>query len=192
MTKNEMNQVIKNAGDSDKRNEFINDVKEGNIRQRKELPNIKDGFQNVVKNIGQGNLKEAGSIVAQGLAKTGNAIQRNAIKLKDTVLQKDRQNAIKQLESSGEIKKQGYLEKRTQKDEEKITDKMKENKLSQATEKGRNMSTKDISRLESFSKKLNEKEGEPPVPKSQEAGNGDIVGGSTPPNPAPPGNRIDN
>lgn len=190
MTKNEMNQVIKNAGDSDKRNEFINDIKEGNIRQRKELPNIKDGFQNVVKNIGQGNLKEAGSIVAQGLAKTGNAIQRNAIKLKDTVLQKDRQNAIKQLESSGEIKKQGYLEKRTQKDEEKIVNKMQENKLSKTEEKGRNMSTKDISRLESFSKKLNEKEGEPSVPKSQEAGNGDAVGGSTPPNPAPTDNKI--
>jgi type IV secretory pathway VirB6-like protein len=190
MTKNEMNQVLINAGDSDKRKEFVDDVKKGNIRQRKELPNIKDGFQNVIKNIGQGNLREAGSIVGRGLAKTGDAIQRNATKLKDTVLQKDRQNAIKQLESSGDIKKQGYLEKRTQKDEEKIVNKMQENKLSQTEEKGRNMSTKDISRLESFSNKLNEKENEPAVPKKEEAGV-DAVGGSTTPNRAPQDDKID-
>ncbi len=167
-----MNQVIKNAGNSDKREEFINDVKKGNIRQRKLMPNIKDGIQNVVKNIGKGNLKEAGSIVAGGIAKTADAFGRNAVRIGDAALQKDRRNAIKQLEDSGDIKKQGFFEKRTQNDEEKIVNKMKENKLSQVTEKGRNMSTKDISRLESFSKKLNEKEGEPPVPKREEAGNG--------------------
>lgn len=150
MSKKEMGKAIKNTQDPEKRKELINDIKEGKINKSEKgmIPN---------------SVKRATPIIAS---------ERSNVSFKE------RSDAIKELEKSGQISKQNNtfehnsklgmintytgvgssMTKRTAKEEEKIIAKVQENRNSQAIEKGPNMSAKEINKLNSFEKRLEQKE----------------------------------
>ena len=161
MSKKEMGKAIKNTQDPEKRKELINDIKEGKINKSEKgmIPDI---------------VKRATPIIAS---------ERSNVSFKE------RSDAIKELEKSGQISKQNNMfeqserdsglgskmnkfvdvarqsasgalgmTKRTAKEEEKIIAKVQENRNSQAIEKGPNMSAKEINKLNSFEKRLEQKE----------------------------------
>ena len=151
MSKKEMEKAIKNTQDPDKRKELIANIAGGNINKSadgKALANFAKQAVPVVK------------------------FDRGDVSFKE------RSNAIKELEKSGQISKQnnmfehnsvvGKINKytgvgssmtnRSAKDEEKIIAKIQENRLAQTVEKGPNMSAKEINKLNSFEKRLEQKE----------------------------------
>lgn len=194
MSEKEMNKALKLTEDPDKRKEFIDNVKEGKIRKKEDessLKGFKNGAEDFIKNISQGQISKALSGAAE---RSFNGVAND--------LRQERKEAIKQLEDSGQIQKQSYnlgadggggnmgklgraaesirygLSTRSKGDEAKILNKMHENRLAKATEKGPNVNQKDIAKLESFNKKLSEKEGEKPSTSENKNGNtSDMVGG---------------
>ena len=151
MSKKEMEKAVKKTQDPEKRKELIKDIKDGKI-----------------------NKSEDGKALAD-FAKRASPIPQSD---RGNVSFKERSNAIKELEKSGQISKQnnafehnskaGVLNKytgvgssmtnRTAKEEEKIIAKVQENRLAQTVEKGSNMSAKEINKLSSFEKRLEQKE----------------------------------
>jgi hypothetical protein len=151
MSKKEMEKAVKKTQDPEKRKELIKDIKDGKI-----------------------NKSEDGKALAD-FAKRASPIPQSD---RGNVSFKERSNAIKELEKSGQISKQnnafehnskvGVLNKytgvgssmtnRTAKEEEKIIAKVQENRLAQTVEKGPNMSAKEINKLSSFEKRLEQKE----------------------------------
>ena len=150
MSKNEMEKAIKKTQDPEKRKELIKDIKDGKINKSEKgmIPNM---------------VKRAIPIASSD---------------RGNVSFKERSDAIKELEKSGQISKQnnkfehdskmGTLNKftglgssmtnRTAKEEEKIMAKIQENRGAQTIDKGPNMSAKEINKLNSFEKRLGQKE----------------------------------
>ena len=171
MSKKEMKKAIKGMDDSDKRQEFIDNVKSGNIQGKQEGRTGGSRLKKAFKEAAGGNLSEATKTLA-----------------KSDITQDERRTAVRQLEASGDIAKlspsdkknqenltpyykaissvgnmaerlKSAISERSDKDEEKILQRIQDNKLAQSFDKGANVDGKKIDKLESFAKYLEVKEG---------------------------------
>ena len=118
MSKSEMKTTLKNLDGPEKRQDFLNSIKEGKIQQKesgitlgsrtkKSLKELGGGATDSAKNIYDREFKKAAGSLYGGIAKSFNTATKGDIS------REERNIAVKQLEKSGEISKQTYESKPT-------------------------------------------------------------------------------
>ncbi len=118
MSKSEMKTTLKNLDGPEKRQDFLNSIKEGKIQQKesgitlgsrtkKSLKELGGGATNSAKNIYDREFEKAAGSLYGGIAKSFNTATKGDIS------KEERNIAVKQLEKSGEISKQTYESKST-------------------------------------------------------------------------------
>lgn len=153
MTKSEMKTTLKNLDGPEKRQNFIESIKDGKIQQKE------SGVRSSLKDATKADVsREERSAAVKQLEKSGE-ISKQTYDSKPMTGGGGANNVSNAIDNVvGKTKVGLGLAKRSPAEESKILAKVQENRLAQSFDKGSNMSGKNIDKLDSFAKYLDKKD----------------------------------
>ena len=153
MTKSEMKTTLKNLDGPEKRQNFMDSIKDGRIQQKE------SGVKSSLKDATKADVsKEERSAAVKQLEKSGE-ISKQTYDNKPMTGGGKANNVSNAIDNVAGNAKVGLgLVKRSPEEENKIIAKVQENRLAQSFNKGSNMSGKNIDKLDSFAKYLDKKD----------------------------------